>query len=144
MARESGGIRESSYLARRFWPSAAYAALLDLWPRGASARRILGHGSPGGLLFIPDWCGCTTEYIPVRGEDQGQAGGLVYQEAEALGIATSLAIEEGLRHGLNLQIDADLSAGARSETRLIPSIPAPRPVQWVDECARALRIARAS
>jgi len=24
------------------------------------------HGwQPGQTLFIPDWCGCTTEYIPV-------------------------------------------------------------------------------
>ena len=24
------------------------------------------HGwQPGQTLFIPDWCGCTTEYVPV-------------------------------------------------------------------------------
>ena len=26
------------------------------------------HGwQPGQALFIPDWCGCTTEYIPGAG-----------------------------------------------------------------------------
>ena len=31
--------------------------------RGADLRP---HGwEPGRTLFIPDWCGCTTEYIPV-------------------------------------------------------------------------------
>ncbi len=44
--------------------------LLDLWPRGradaAPGRRLRPHGwTPPQTLYVPDWCGCTTEYLPV-------------------------------------------------------------------------------
>ena len=44
--------------------------LLDLWPRGR-ADAVPGRASPAARMGAaadavhPDWCGCTTEYLPV-------------------------------------------------------------------------------
>jgi hypothetical protein len=48
----------------------ALAGLLDLWPRGRAdalpASDLRPHGwRPLQTLQIPDWCGCSTEYLPV-------------------------------------------------------------------------------
>jgi hypothetical protein len=52
------------------------AGLLDLWPRGrahAVPGRAPAAAGMGALrtLFIPGWCGCRTEYLPVLGEGDG-------------------------------------------------------------------------